>query len=511
MLWFAGPEAQCAFCNKAWLDFRGRGLDDEIESGRLEGIHEDDRQSYLDSYLAAFKARRFFQAEYRLLRLDGEYRWLLDQGSPVHANDGTFLGYIGAAVDISERTLFEERTVRLGRQAPHGAEAEDHERRFQEQLRQSQKMEVIGRLTGGVAHDFNNLLTIISGYSDLALDQLLDGDPTKDLVQEIRNAGQRAASLTRKLLAFSRKQTLESKILNVNAIISSSEKMLKPLLEEDIMFATVLAPDLDYVKADPSQIEQLFINLAVNAREAMPQGGKLTIETANVELDAAYCDSHSGVRPGHYVMLAVSDTGCGMDETIRSQIFEPFFTTKGQVQGTGLGLAMIANFVQQIQGHITVYSEPECGATFKIYLPRVEPPLSPALVERTSAPVAYGTETILLVEDDDAVRTLTRIILQSTGYEVLEASNGADARQVAERYANVIHLLVSDVVLPDLAGPQVAKQLISLRPDLKVLYVSGYTDEAIVRHGVLESNENFLQKPFMPNDLLRKIREVLDG
>jgi two-component system cell cycle sensor histidine kinase/response regulator CckA len=304
---------------------------------------------------------------------------------------------------------------------------------------------------------------------------------------------------------------LETTIVDVNTIVSSNETMLRRLLGEDIEFTTVLAPDIDPIAADQSQMEQVLFNLAVNAREAMPQGGKLTIETGNVQLDTTYCASHVGVRTGRYVMLAVSDTGRGIDTTTKSQMFEPFFTTKDEDIGTGLGLAMVSNFIKQLDGHISVYSEPGSGATFKIYLPAIDGLPATRSIDSTDQAVASGHETILLVEDDDAVRSLTQIVLQSYGYHVLDARNGADAIRTAENFPGTIDLLVTDVVLPDCGGRQIADHLVSKQPSLKVLYVSGYTDEAVVRHGVLEEDENFLQKPFVPNGLLQKVRDVLDA
>jgi|SRR5579885_2042090 len=394
-----------------------------------------------------------------------------------------------------------------------GIEQKRHEeelRKKDEQLRQAQKLEAIGSLAGGVAHDFNNLLTIINGYSEIITSQLPADSPVRNLAREIGQAGERAASLTRQLLAFSRKQVLEPKVLNLNAEVTDTAKMLKRLIGEDVELNIVLEPGLGRVKADPGQVEQILINLAVNARDAMPQGGKLTIETADVELDQTYTDNCPGLRPGPYVMLAVSDNGCGMDEATKARIFEPFFTTKGPGKGTGLGLATVYGIVKQSEGHIAVYSEPGRGTTFKIYLPAVATEQLSGKSHPGLQVVRHGTETILLTEDEPAVLALARHVLEMHGYTVLEASNPEKAIRIAEAHKGTIHLLVTDVVMPALSGRQLVERLAALRPGMKVLYLSGYTDDAVVRHGVLQEQTAFLQKPFTTRALAQKVREVLD-
>jgi two-component system cell cycle sensor histidine kinase/response regulator CckA len=383
------------------------------------------------------------------------------------------------------------------------------QKKLEEQLRQAQKLEAVGKLAGGVAHDFNNLLTVISGYSEILFNNAAVDDPMRELIVEVRKAAERAGSLTRQLLAFSRKQMLQPQVVDLNTLVHESEKMLRRLIGEDIDLSTRLDPAVGKVKVDPGQIEQVVMNLAVNARDAMPTGGQLTIETQNVELDAGYAAQRADVRPGPYVLLAVTDTGCGMSPETRTHIFEPFFTTKEAGKGTGLGLSTVFGIIKQSDGHIEVYSEPGQGTTFKIYLPRVED----AQEVHKSAPAAVGegTETILLAEDDSVVRSLAALALRSYGYTVLEARDGVEALQICRTHPDPIHLVISDVVMPRMSGRQLAGMVSSLRPQTRVLYLSGYTDDAVVRHGLVQGEVPFLQKPFTPNILARKIREVLEG
>ena len=384
-------------------------------------------------------------------------------------------------------------------------------RRLQQQLAQAQKMEAVGRLAGGIAHDFNNLLTAILGCADLALDSLAAGVPEREEIEEIRRAALRAADLTRQLLAFSRQQVIAPTVLNPNDVVAAVDKLLRRLLGEDVELRVVLASDLAAVKVDPSQLEQVVVNLAVNARDAMPNGGKLTIETQNVELDQEYVRGHLSAQPGSYVMLAVSDTGVGMDAATQARIFEPFFTTKEKGKGTGLGLATVYGIVKQGGGWIWVYSEPGHGTTFKVYFPRVAEVAAP--IAPTPAPPASvrGSETVLVVEDEEMILTLVQKVLKANGYTVLVAASGGDAERVAGQHEGPIHLLMTDVVLPGLNGREVARRLEATRPGIRVLYLSGYTDDAIVHHGVLEPGVAFLQKPFTPAVLARKVREVLDS
>jgi PAS domain S-box-containing protein len=407
--------------------------------------------------------------------------------------EGNFMALVGFQEDITEQKKAEEERTFL-----------------KEQLSLSQKMEAIGRLAGGIAHDFNNLLTIIEGYSQLSLIELKEGDPLRSNIEEIEKATRRASDLTRQFLAFSRHQVMEMKVLDLNTLLKDLEKMLRRIIGEDIELLTVLAEDLGRVKVDAGQIEQVIMNLAVNSRDAMPSGGKLTIETANVELDGAYAHRHIAVKPGRYVMLSVSDTGVGMTPQVKERVFEPFFTTKKATRGTGLGLSMVYGIVKQSGGNIWVYSEPGKGTTFKIYLPRIDQPPGEVKIKPVAKEFPRGNETILIVEDEEEVRKLAGKILRRQGYKLLEAPQGGDAFLICEQRTEQIHLLVTDVVMPRMSGPELAKRLRILHPEMKVLYMSGYTDNAIVHHGVLEKGVNFIQKPFTFDGLARKVREVLD-
>ncbi len=377
---------------------------------------------------------------------------------------------------------------------------------LEEQLRQAQKMEAVGMLAGGIAHDFNNLLTIITGYSQLLLGNIPQTDSNRTAVEQIMKAGDRAAALTRQLLAFSRRQVLQPKILDLNVLVSGLAVMLRRLIGEDIDLRLVMGPELGRVSADPGQVEQVIMNLALNARDAMPQGGMLTIQTANTELEEGYGGTHLAVRPGAYVMLSVTDTGHGMDAETQSRIFEPFFTTKGQGQGTGLGLSTVFGIVKQSGGNLEVISEPGQGTSVKVYLPRIQQQAQ-VEAERAIPASARGSETILLVEDEDMVRSLVRETLERSGYKLLDAADPVEAMRICESYQGTIHLLITDVVLPKEGGRELASRLVALRPEMKVLFMSGYTDKALAA----ANDRSFLQKPFTPAVLARKVREVLEG
>jgi PAS domain S-box-containing protein len=417
-------------------------------------------------------------------------RWLHTRKIPVLDGLGRPRHLLGVSVDITEQKLQADS--------------------LQEQLRQAQKMEAVGRLAGGVAHDFNNLLSVIMGYTSLAVDTIRTGDPLKEQLSEVLAAAERARQLTRQLLAFSRQQVLDPRVVSLNEVLGRVERMLERLIGEDVEFVAVKAPDLGNVRVDPGQMEQVLMNLVVNARDAMPRGGKLTIETANVELDAPYAGDHEGVAPGPHVLLAVSDTGHGMDRETQSRIFEPFFTTKEVGRGTGLGLSTVFGVVRQSGGHIWVYSEPGKGAVFKLYFPRV---LHAGLsaTQKPDPALTTGHESILVVEDEAQVRKVVTAILIRGGYRVLEAETPEQALSMARDPAHAIDLLLTDVVMPGMSGPDVVRHVRELRPAVKAICMSGYTDETVVRHGILEIGLAFLQKPITPDTLRRKVRSVLDG
>jgi two-component system cell cycle sensor histidine kinase/response regulator CckA len=427
-----------------------------------------------------------------LIKANGEQIPILKSVVPITRKERRYL--IESFVDITERKQVEREKVAL-----------------EEQLLQSQKMEAIGRLAGGVAHDFNNLLTPITGYSQLAISSLSPSDPMRNDLQEIQKAADRAAALTRQLLVFSRRQSLKPQVLNLNNIILDIGKMLRRLIGEQIELVILPGPNLGSIKLDPSQFEQVIVNLAVNARDAMPNGGRLILETTNVTLDEDYVYQHTGITPGNYIMLAVSDTGTGITDEVKTHLFEPFFTTKEKGKGTGLGLSMVYGIIKQSNGHILVYSESGLGTTFKIYLPRVEEEMT-ALPRRDD--IGYmpkGNETVLLVEDEPLVRGLAIRVLREQGYNVLEAANGMEALNVAQEHVGEkIHLLLTDVVMPQMGGKELADRLKAFRPGIKVLFTSGYTDQAIVQRGLLNPDFSFLEKPFSPSGLVRQVREVLD-
>jgi two-component system, cell cycle sensor histidine kinase and response regulator CckA len=419
---------------------------------------------------------------------------------------------LGVETQVGERTLTWSIIPVAGGRVALGYAFDISERvHLERQLRQAQKMEAVGRLAGGVAHDFNNLLTVITGYCELLLNRVDADDPLRHEVDEIKKAGERAASLTRQLLAFSRRQVLQPRVLDLNVVVAEMEKMLRRVIGEDIELSTHAAGDLGRVKADPGQIEQVILNLAVNARDAMPSGGRLTLQTDNVTLDETEARRRMGAVPGRYVMLVISDTGKGMDAETQAHLFEPFYTTKEQGKGTGLGLAMVYGIIRQSGGNIWVSSEVDKGTTFKIYLPYVQQPadaMRPAGA-RTRAP--GGTETILVVEDEEVVRVLVRDILRRHGYTVVEAPDGPHARLMSMDHLGPIHLLLTDIVMPRMGGRELASILAPSRPEMRILYMSGYTDDEIVHHGVKDDGAPFLQKPFTPDALAFKVREVLDA
>ena len=383
--------------------------------------------------------------------------------------------------------------------------------RVEAQLRQAQKMEAVGRLAGGVAHDFNNLLTVVLSYTELLLSDMKHHDPVRRDLEEIQNAGVRALELTGQLSAFSRQRVQSSRVVDLNQVIRGLQNMLGRVLGADIELLVLPAPALGNTRADPSSIEQILLNLVVNARDAMPVGGQLTIESKNVELDADYARSHLDVEPGSYVMLAVSDSGTGMDRETQSKIFEPFFTTKAAGRGTGLGLSTVYGLVKQNGGHIWLYSEPGTGTTFKLYFRRTDDPEDRVLPRVSTVESVLGSETILVVEDDPQVRAVASTVLRRNGYRVLDAANGGEALLTCEKHTGTIHLLLTDVILPKMSGRELVHRLATLRPQMKVLFMSGYTDDAVMQHGILSSEVAYLQKPLTPGSLTRKVRVVLDS
>ncbi len=410
------------------------------------------------------------------------------------------------AEDARKRALLVAQAESVGR-----ARAEHALERTAEQLRHSQKLEAIGLLAGGIAHDFNNLLSVVLGYAELGLESISQGDPLRDDIEQIRDAAGRARDLTRQLLAFGRRQVLEPRLLSLNDVLQHTARMLRRLIGEDIELALLCQDGLGPTLVDPSQIEQVILNLVVNARDAMPRGGKLTIETCDVELDGDYAAGHLGVTPGHYVVLSVSDTGVGMDTSTRDRVFEPFFTTKPTGRGTGLGLSTAYGIVRQSGGTIWLYSEPGKGSVFKVYLPRADGSARPLMSSVPPPTTHRGTETVLLVEDDEQVRGLAAAVLRRHGYQVLQAPSGGDAIVICEQHLGPIALLLTDVVMPHMSGRELWERLQVLRPSMKVLFMSGYTDDAVVRHGVLESELAFVQKPLVPHSLLARVRQVLDA
>jgi len=480
------PEGTIASLNPAFETITGLRREEWVGQPFERLVHPEDLPLALELLGRVVRGELRPASQFRVRTAKGDYRVGEFSATP-QLHEGRLVGILGIGRDVTERVQLEQ------------------------QLRQAQKMEAVGRLAGGIAHDFNNILTAITGYADLLLEDLGATDPRRQDADEIHKAADRAAGLTRQLLAFSRQQVLQPTVLEVNKLVSDLEKMLRRLLGEDVELGTRLAPTTGRVKADPGQLEQVIMNLAVNARDAMPNGGKLTLETGNVDLDEAYAADHYPGRAGPFVLLAVSDTGIGMSEETQAHMFEPFFTTKEKGKGTGLGLATVYGIIKQSGGFIWVYSEVGHGTTFKLYLPRVE-----ELAERASQPAqaparaARGTETVLVVEDEAPVRSVARQVLERHGYTVLEAPSAEAALDLATRYSGTIHLLLTDVVMPGLNGRELASRLATLRPDARVIFMSGYTDDAVTRHGVLEPGSTYVQKPFTPDAIARKVREVLD-
>ena len=479
------PEGTIVSLNPAFETITGWPRGEWLGKAFEQLVHPEDLPLAVELLGRVVRGEPRPASQFRVGTKGGDYR-VADFAATAQRRDEALVGILGIGRDVTERVQLEQ------------------------QLRQAQKMEAVGRLAGGVAHDFNNILTAITGFADLLAEDLPASDARRQDALEIRKAAERAAGLTRQLLAFSRQQVLQPQVLDLNALLTELEKLLRRLLGEDIALVTRLEPALGRVKTDPGQLEQVVMNLAVNSRDAMPRGGKLTIETANVRLDDAYAREHYPARAGPHVMLAVSDTGTGMTAEVQAHLFEPFFTTKEKGKGTGLGLATVYGIVKQSGGFVWVYSELGLGTTFKIYLPRVDEPGGVAAAAAALAPVGRGTETILLAEDEAPVRAVARQVLERHGYTVLEAPSAEAALDLVGRYSGPIHLLLTDVIMPGLSGRELAIRLAPLRPETRVIYMSGYTDDAITRHGVLEAGLVYIQKPFTPELLARKVREVLD-
>jgi two-component system cell cycle sensor histidine kinase/response regulator CckA len=466
------------------------GYSGEELRGRVfsDFTHADDAAEDTNHYKELVAGKRdHYQMEKRFIRKDGEVIWGLQNVSVVRGieNESPFI--ICMVENITEHKQLENHFL------------------------QSQKMETVGRLAGGIAHDFNNILTVIRGYSQLLVRELDKDHPLRENVDEIGRSTERAEILTRQLLALSRRQVMEMKVIDLNELLQNLEKMLCRLIGEDVELTTVLAEGIGRVKVDPGQIEQVILNLAVNARDAMPSGGKLALETENIEIDESYARSYVSVTPGRYVILSVSDTGVGMPPEVKDRIFEPFFTTKGKGKGTGLGLSTVYGIVKQSGGNIWVYSELGHGTTFKIYFPRVEGEAEPLTSKNETEQLPRGDETVLLVEDESSVRGLAARVLREQGYNVLEATDGNGAMNLAqEQKDEKIHLLLTDMVMPRMGGKELVKWMEVLHPGIRVLFISGYTEHAVAQHSVLKLGTPFLQKPFSPTSLAKKVREVLD-
>jgi two-component system cell cycle sensor histidine kinase/response regulator CckA len=477
----------CEWATEPFTRITGFSIE-EINSTGWESLYHPQDRSIAAMHHETLRARRSDAIDARIVTSEQQIRWVRLHGRPIWDEDaGRVVRIYGAAEDVTTQKQLEQ------------------------QLLQSQKMEAIGKLAGGVAHDFNNLLTIISGYGQLLREQAHWGGSNVEYLDAIMRAADRAAQLTNQLLAFSRRQLLQLKVVDLNTVVADVEKMLRRLIGEDVEFRFVPGAELGLVKVDSGQIEQVIVNLAANARDAMPTGGLLTIETSNIDLNDSYPREHSVVTPGRYVLLCVTDTGTGMDKETVARIFEPFFTTKEVGKGTGLGLAMVYGIIRQSGGYIWAYSEPGRGTSFKIYLPRLESNETVAEMPAPLGPPRRGSETILVVEDEEAVRGLMRQVLSGRGYRVLDTGDVDDALRLCKQYGGDIALLISDVILPRMSGPQLAGLALKLRPRIKVLYASGYTDNALIHHGLFQQCVTLLQKPFSPDTLARKVREVLDA
>ncbi|WP_210530135.1 hybrid sensor histidine kinase/response regulator [Rubellimicrobium arenae] len=514
MMWVTDPHGFCTYLNRAWYDFTGQTEAEALGLGWLEATHPDDKAEAERVFLEANATRSTFRIEYRLRRADGAGRWAIDAAAPRFGPGGEFLGYIGSVIDITERkeaeAALQEVNAILERRV---AEAIAEREQAEEALRQSQKMEAVGQLTGGIAHDFNNMLAAVVGSLDL-LGRRIGADDARSrrYVDAAMEGARRAATLTQRLLAFSRQQPLRPETLDANRLVQGMSDLLRGSLGAGVRLETVLAGGLWTANADPNQLENVILNLAVNARDAMPDGGRLTIETANAHLDSHYVAAHLGIPSGQYVLIAVSDTGTGMPPEVIARAFDPFFTTKPVGQGTGLGLSQVYGFVRQSGGHVKIYSEVGQGTCVKIYLPRMTSAEAPdnAAEAPVELPRGEAEETVLVVEDEPMVRQFTVDALAELGYRVLEADGAAVALRLLDAHPEVT-LLFTDIVMPDTNGRKLADEALRRRPGLKVLFTTGYTRNAVVHNGVLDPGVHLLGKPFTLEELAAKMREVLDG
>jgi two-component system cell cycle sensor histidine kinase/response regulator CckA len=516
MLCVAGLDGFFKLINPAFENNLGYRLEELKEKPFLDFVHPEDRPATVKEMekLSQGEVTLFFENRY--LCKNGTYKWLAWTSHP-DLKEGLLYA---VAREVTERKqeiislegerteLQKKRTELMGRVE----ETQDELQKKEEQLRQSQKMELVGQLAGGIAHDFNNMLLVIMGFSDIALNNLESPDEVRRCLMEIKNAGKRSANLTRQLLAYGRKQVLKPRRINLNHTLAEMDAILRRVLRENIEVINRFEENLGVVFVDPVQIEQVMLNLAVNASDAMPDGGKLTVKTSNVHLDSGFLREHPELEPGPYALLDVSDSGIGMDEAVLSQIFEPFFTTKPLGVGTGLGLAMVYGVVKQSGGFIWAHSEPGLGTSFKIYFPRVPGEDSETTMpQASSTPSQGGSETILLVEDDQMVLNLTASVLKNAGYQVVMASTPKQALEKMAHQADPIQLMITDVVMPGMSGPKLAEKLLAEHPEMKLIFISGYTDNAVVETGLIQAGSTFIQKPFGPDTLKEKIRELLDG
>jgi PAS domain S-box-containing protein len=495
IVWWTDAEGNMTEPLPSWQAYTGATFEEIRGAGWTGALHPDDAANALRVWKEAVQNQSFYETEYRIRRHDGQYRWFVARGVPILDRDGTTREWVGTCTDITKRRDTEETL-----------------RKKEMELQSAQRLDAVGRLAGGIAHDFNNLLTAILGPAELATAQLPEGHPVRDDLHDIRVAARRASDLTRKLLAFGRQQVMAPVVLDVNEAVRSASQLLSRVIGELVRLEVTLNAAAATVKVDRTHFEQIIVNLAVNARDAMPEGGRLTIETHDAEIDASMADKHHDLTPGRYVLVAVSDTGTGIDAETQKQIFEPFFTTKGQEKGTGLGLSTVYGIIRQSRGHIYVYSEVGQGTTFKIYLPYVDAAASDeAPLPTRDADLPRGSETILLTEDEASIRALGSRMLTQLGYTVLPAANGTEATQLAASHGGDIHLLLSDVVMPGMNGIELWERLRLERPALPALFVSGWASEAVVNHGILDGQVPFLQKPFSVHQLAAKVRDVLDA